>query len=144
TFHGLPSEWLWWQKLKIYPDAKYREGASMTRKRLRGAMTVGLAIAGMVAASGMASAAGDAAKGEQLYASHNCSMCHSLAGKGNTKYPLDGVGGKLSAADLPEWLVNPDAQIAKKGDKPVMKMKSYKALSADDLDSLVAYLQTLK
>ena len=116
----------------------------MTRKSLRRVVTAGLALSGLMAVSGIASAAGDAAKGEQLYASQKCSMCHSIAGKGNKKYPLDGVGGKLSAADLHEWLVNPDAQIAKKGEKPVMKMKSYKSLSADDLDSLVAYLQTLK
>ena len=115
----------------------------MTRKSLQRVVTAGLALAGLVAVGSIASAAGDAAKGEKLYASNKCSMCHSIAGKGNKKYPLDGVG-KLSAEELHEWLVNPDAQIAKKGEKPVMKMKSYKALSADDLDSLVAYLQTLK
>jgi mono/diheme cytochrome c family protein len=107
-------------------------------------VTAGLALTGLMAVSGIASAAGDAAKGEQLYTTNKCSMCHSVAGKGNKKYPLDGVGGKLSAADIKEWLVNPDAQHAKKADKPVMKMKSYKALSAQDLDDLVAYVGSLK
>jgi mono/diheme cytochrome c family protein len=116
----------------------------MTRKSLRRVVTAGLALSGLMAVTSIASAAGDAAKGEQLYTSQKCSMCHSIAGKGNKKYPLDGIGGKLNAADLHEWLVNPDAQIAKKAEKPVMKMKSYKSLSTDDLDSLVAYLQTLK
>ena len=91
----------------------------MTRKSLRRVVTAGLAFTGLLAVSGIASAAGDAAKGEQLYASQKCSMCHSIAGKGNKKYPLDGVGGKLSAADLHEWLVNPDAQAAKKGESTI-------------------------
>jgi cytochrome c2 len=116
----------------------------MIRKAIRIAIASGLSAMALVAFSAVGSAAGDAAKGEKLYTTQKCSMCHSVAGKGNKKYPLDGVGGKLSAEELHEWLVNPDAQIAKKGDKPVMKMKSYKTLSADDLDSLVAYLQTLK
>ena len=40
-------------------------------------------------------------------------MCHSVAGVGNKKFPLDGVGAKLSAADIKEWIVNPDAMQAK-------------------------------
>ena len=116
----------------------------MTRNSMRGAISGGLALAVIVAAGSIVSAAGDAAKGEQLYTTNKCSMCHSVAGKGNKKYPLDGVGGKLSAADIKEWLVNPDAQHAKKADKPAMKMKSYKTLSAQDLDDLVSYVGSLK
>jgi hypothetical protein len=84
-------------------------------------------------------------KGEELLTSEKCTMCHSVADKGNKKFPLDGVGAKLSAADLKEWLVNPDAMEAKQtGPKPVMKMKSYKSLAAADIDALVAYMGSLK
>ena len=109
-------------------------------------VTVALALA-VTTATARSTAAQDAAQikhGQEVYAAQKCQMCHAIAGKGSKSNPLDGVGGKLSAADLHEWLVNPDAQAAKKGEKPVMKMKSFKSLSADDLDSLVAYLQTLK
>ena len=116
----------------------------MTRKTMRRALTGGLALTCVVTLGGITSAAGDAAKGEQLFTSQKCTLCHSVAGKGNKKYPLDGVGGRLSADEIRGWLVNPDAEHAKKADKPVMKMKSYKTLSPDDLDSLVAYVQTLK
>jgi hypothetical protein len=71
-------------------------------------------------------------------------VCHSVAGKGNKKYPLDGAGARLSAADIREWLVNPDAQQAKKNERPLMKMKSYRSLPAEDLDALVAYVESLK
>ena len=84
-------------------------------------------------------------KGEDLFASQKCAVCHSVAGAGNKKYPLDGAGGRLSAADIKEWLTNPDAMHAKKGgDKPLMKMKSFKTLPAEDLDALVAYVGSLK
>jgi cytochrome c oxidase subunit II len=108
---------------------------------------LGLAAAGaFVAATASSAAAQDAnvQKGEALFSSQKCQMCHAVAGKGNKKYPLDGAGAKLSAADIKEWLVNPDAMIAKKGDKPVMKMKSYKTLSTEEVDALVAYVSSLK
>ena len=88
----------------------------MIRKSMRRVVVAGVTAAGILAVSGLVSAAGDAAKGEQLYASQKCSMCHSIAGKGNKKFPLDRIGGKQSAAELHEWLVNPDAQIAKRGE----------------------------
>ena len=45
-------------------------------------------------------------KGEDVYAAQKCSMCHSLDGKGQAKGPLDGIGTKLTAAEIREWIVN--------------------------------------
>ena len=89
-------------------------------------------------------AAQDAAKGEQVYAAQKCSMCHQIAGKGNKLSPLDGVG-KLSAADIKEWIVDPDAAAKKHNStkKPAMP-KTFAKLPPADVDALVAYLQTLK
>ena len=84
------------------------------------------------------------AKGEQVYAAQKCSMCHSIGDKGNKKGPLDGVGTKLTAAEIREWMVNP-AEMTKKTKsdrKPVMK--AYDKLSKEDLDAVVAYMQSLK
>ena len=50
-------------------------------------------------------------------------MCHAVAGKGNAKNPLDGVGAKLTDAQIKEWIVAP-AEAAKKANstaKPPMK-----------------------
>jgi mono/diheme cytochrome c family protein len=98
-----------------------------------------------VAFSPSAAAAQDAAKGEQVYAAQKCAMCHQIAGKGNKLSPLDGVGKKLSAAELREWIVDPDAAAKKHAStkKPAMP-KTYAKLPAADVDALVAYLQTLK
>ena len=104
----------------------------------------GLAVA-LVAGVPRAAAAQDAKHGEQVYAAQKCSVCHSIAGKGGKASPLDGVGTKLSAAEIREWIVEPVAMAKKTGStkKPVMP-KRYDKLPAADVDALVAYMQTLK
>ena len=83
------------------------------------------------------------AKGEKVFTDQKCSLCHSVAGKGNAKGALDDVGGKLSAADIRAWITDANAMTTKTGAtrKPVMKQYS---LDKDDVDALVAYLTTLK
>ncbi len=87
----------------------------------------------------------DAAKGQQVYAAQKCSVCHLVAGKGNKANPLDGVGAKLSAADIRAWIVDPVVMTAKTSStkKPPMP-KKFDKLPAADVDALVAYMQSLK
>ena len=83
------------------------------------------------------------AKGEKLFVDQKCTLCHSVAGKGNVKGPLDEVGSKDSAADIRAWVTDANAMTAKTGAtrKPAMKQFT---LDKDDVDALVAYLTTLK
>jgi len=99
-------------------------------------------------AAPFAAAAQDAAlvkKGEQVYAAQKCATCHSVAGKGKKTNPLDGVGGKLSADEIKQWILDPKgmAAKAKSTKKPPMAAK-YNGLPAADLDALVAYMASLK
>lgn len=83
-------------------------------------------------------------KGQALFTKNRCTLCHSVAGKGNAKGPLDTTGDKNTAADLRKWLTEP-AEMAKKANaarKP--PMPAYGKLPAADLDALVAYLGSLK
>src|SRR3954468_18463159 len=103
---------------------------------------------GLVAGAPRAARAQDAAqvkKGEQVYAAQKCSMCHSIAGKGGKFSALDGVGAKLSAADIHQWIVDPvgKAQKSASTKKPPMP-KKYDKLPAADIDALAAYMQSLK
>jgi mono/diheme cytochrome c family protein len=84
-------------------------------------------------------------KGAQVYTDQKCSLCHSVAGKGNAKGVLDDVGTKLTAAEIHDWIVDPVKMSAKaKAErKPPMPAK-YASLPKDDLDALVAYLSSLK
>ena len=66
---------------------------------------------GTMAAAGQDPAA--VKKGEQIYGAQKCMICHAISGKGNKNNPLDGVGAKLSAADIRQWIVNPAEMTAK-------------------------------
>ncbi len=105
-------------------------------------MIVGIALAVGFAAT---AAAQDAkiAKGEKVYADQKCSLCHSVADKGNKKGPLDSVGTKLSADDLRQWIVDAKGMTVKTKSTRKPEMRNY-TLPKEDVDALVAYMQTLK
>ena len=98
-----------------------------------------------VAALGAAPAfaQGDAAKGATVYGAQKCQMCHSIAGKGG-KLALDGVGSKLSAADIQEWITHPADAAKKHKSTAKPPMRAYASLPKADLDNLVAYMLSLK
>ena len=97
----------------------------------------------VLAAASVASAQDAKAKGEAVYAAQKCSLCHSVAGKGNPKGALDDVGSKLKADDIRAWIVDAKGMTAKSGAARKPEMQSY-TLPKEDVDSLVAYLSALK
>jgi mono/diheme cytochrome c family protein len=116
-------------------------GTGKTRRALTLAVAFGFGLP-------LAAAAQDAGlvkKGQELYTAQKCQVCHAIAGAGNKANPLDGVGTKLSAADIRAWIVSPTEMTAKtKSDnKPPMPARWGK-LPAADIDALVAYMQSLK
>ena len=98
-------------------------------------LSVGLAVS--------AAAQESKAAGEKVYAEQKCSVCHSIAGKGNTKGALDEVGSKLTSDEIRAWLTDAKGMTekTKAARKPVMKAYT---LSKEDVDALVAYLSALK
>jgi|SRR6476659_3776099 cytochrome c553 len=107
-----------------------------------------LVVAGVVLLSAAAISALDPKQveaGKQLFSSKQCVKCHQIEGRGNKVNKLDGVASKVSADDMKKWLTNPKEMEAKLDHKPKITMSSKKApLTAAEVDSLVAYLQTLK
>ena len=84
-------------------------------------MFIAVAIIGVAAAA--YAAPPDAAQGEKVFAEQKCGLCHSIAGKGNPKGPLDEAVGKLSAADMRAWITDANGMTAKTKStrKPAMK-----------------------
>jgi len=121
-----------------------RQAAAGVQEALMRAVMIAVFASAVMLAPHVASAQ-DAAKGQQLYAAQKCSMCHQVAGKGNKLSVLDGVGAKLTADQIKEWLVDPAAaaEKAKSTKKPLMP-KTYAKLPPADIDALVAYMQSLK
>ena len=107
----------------------------------------------MVAALGVTLVAAPAAlaqnkaqtdRGANVYADSKCSVCHSIGEQGNKKGPLDDVGSKLKADEIRQWIVTPKEMTEKTKAERKPVMKAYANLPGQDLDALVAYLQTLK
>ena len=120
----------------------------MQRVTFAGALSIAALAVVFVAGVPRSAHSQDAAavkKGQEVYTAQKCSMCHSVAGKGGKSSPLDGVGKKLSAADIKEWIVDPPAAAKKANStkKPPMP-KKYHTLPAADIDALVAYMASLK
>jgi mono/diheme cytochrome c family protein len=101
------------------------------------------AMALCVCAAGTAMAQDAKAKGEQVFTDQKCSLCHSIAGKGNAKGSLDDVGTKDSADDIRQWLVDTKSMTAKTKATRKPEMKVY-SLPKEDVDALVVYLSSLK
>jgi mono/diheme cytochrome c family protein len=83
------------------------------------------------------------AVGQAVYAAQKCALCHSIAGKGQAKGPLDDVGTRMSADDIRAWIVDAKGMTLKSKAPRKPEMKSY-SLPKGDVDALVAYLATLK
>jgi mono/diheme cytochrome c family protein len=114
-----------------------------TGRMLLIAMT--LAVGAAVPLSAAAQDDAKVKKGQEVYTAQKCQVCHAIAGKGSKQNPLDGVGAKLSADEIRSWITNPAeaAAKAKSTKKPPMPNK-YSKLPAEDIDALVAYMQSLK
>jgi mono/diheme cytochrome c family protein len=84
-------------------------------------------------------------RGKQVYAREKCATCHQIARQGNSRFPLDGVGTRLSADDLRRWITDTAKMEDALPRMPAVRMSARKyRLSPADLDALVAYLGTLK
>jgi len=87
---------------------------------------------------------------KKLYMTYKCDKCHTIAGRG-TKKPdgaLDDIGTKLSVADIKKWLTAPAEMEAKlkkppKGTDAMSNALKTKGIEPDEVDALVAYMQTL-
>jgi mono/diheme cytochrome c family protein len=105
---------------------------------------IGLTIA-LAGANLAAQDAKQIADGKKVYGSKKCSECHSIAGKGETISKLDGVGSKLSEADIRLWLTSTAEMEKKLEKKPKVKMSSKKVKLTDpEIDALTAYMLSLK
>ena len=83
------------------------------------------------------------ALGEKVFVDQKCTLCHSVAGRGNVKGPLDDVGSRLSPAEIRAWITDPKDMTAKTSATRKPEMKAY-ILPKVELDLVVAYLSAMK
>ena len=99
---------------------------------------------GFTAVPAFAQDADPIAVGQKVYAAQKCSVCHAVAGVGNKRGSLDTVGSKLSADEIRQWIVSAPEMAAKTNAARKPVMKAYPNIPKSDLDTLVAYMASLK
>ena len=83
--------------------------------------------------------------GRKVYEREKCATCHQIAGRGNSRFPLDGVGRKLTSEQLRRWITDTAKMEDALPRLPVVRMSATKyRLAPKDLDALVLYLGTLR
>jgi cytochrome c5 len=80
-------------------------------------------------------------QGRKIFQEQSCTMCHSIAGEGNPRNPLDKTGDRRTDEDLRNLITGADA-LQDLLPVSVRRIKQkYKALSDDELDALIRYLR---
>jgi mono/diheme cytochrome c family protein len=84
------------------------------------------------------------ARGREVYGTITCAACHAVAGVGNPRNPLDGVGLRLSPERILQLTIAAPEVVAELPAGVVGVKQGYAQLPAADLDALVAYLASLR
>jgi mono/diheme cytochrome c family protein len=94
----------------------------------------------------LAAAPSAAPSGEQLFSEANprCTVCHSVAGRGNPNGPaLDGAGSRLTRDEIKAWIRTPVEMARRRGSTRKPSMVPYPEFSDDELDALAGYVAGL-
>jgi len=83
------------------------------------------------------------ATGRRVFETQGCMRCHSIAGKGNPRNPLDEVGKHLTAKAIRQWILAADELKAQLSTPTFLAKQAYRKLPEEDMDALVIYLQSL-
>lgn len=89
-------------------------------------------------------APGQVARGQAVFARNNCTGCHSVAGNGSPRSPLDDVGSRLDRDELHDWVVAGDSVRAALPPRAISAKQRHAELPAADMDALLDYLASLR
>ncbi len=83
-------------------------------------------------------------KGQAVYDENGCARCHSVAGKGSPRSPLDGVGSRLSRAETHDWVTGAESVQEELSPRAVNAKQRYTKLVEEQMAALLDYLGSLK
>lgn len=78
--------------------------------------------------------------GATVYHDQRCSACHALAGTGNPRYPLDGVGNRRDAGELRDWIVGTGTAAASLPGPVLRRKERYREMPPDEMAALIEFL----
>jgi mono/diheme cytochrome c family protein len=98
-------------------------------------------------ATAATAAAGDRAariaRGRAVFEAQDCMRCHSVAGQGSRRSPLDDVAEHLDAAAVRDWILGTEAVADELSASALRAKRAYQALPDSDIEAMVEYLLSL-
>lgn len=86
----------------------------------------------------------EAERGRAVYTEQGCSSCHSIAGRGNPRHVLDGVGARREPGELREWATGTGNATRELSSAVLRQKAKYRELPENDLKALTHYLASLR
>lgn len=96
------------------------------------------------APSGAGAAPAALARGRAVLEAQGCLRCHSVAGQGSPRLPLDGVGARRDRAALEAWTLALPTVADQLPARARNSKEDYRALPRQELDELLDYLESLR
>ncbi|MBE5315451.1 MAG: cytochrome c [Xanthomonadales bacterium] len=84
------------------------------------------------------------ARGRAVLEANDCLMCHSIAGEGSPRSPLDGVGSRLSETEILHFAIADESVQDDLSPRAIKAKRDYAELPQEDLQAMTAYLASLK
>lgn len=100
--------------------------------------------AGEAKADAAGTAAASIARGRAVFEAQDCMRCHSVAGEGSPRSPLDGIGAELERDKLRAFAIGADSVKDELSPRILAAKRNYQSLPAEELEALVDYLASLR
>ncbi len=84
------------------------------------------------------------AAGRATFAANGCARCHAIAGQGNPRSPLDGIGARRDRAQLRAAVLGQGSDQTDLPTRVRAAKQAYAALPASELEALLDYLASLR
>jgi cytochrome c5 len=85
----------------------------------------------------------DSLAGLRVFRASGCERCHSVAGAGSPRYPLDGVGARRSPDELRAWTVGAETVQDSLSPSALRAKQRYQRLPAEEMRALLSFMAGL-
>ena len=83
-------------------------------------------------------------RGREVFEEQRCSSCHSIAGTGNPRNPLDGIGARLRVEEYRPWITGTGFAADLLAPSVAKRKQRYLSIPPEDQDALIEYLASLR
>lgn len=80
--------------------------------------------------------------GQSIFETQHCGTCHSFAGAGNPRLPLDGIGQKMTDEEIQDWITGSGPATNKLSALIMKRKQGYREMPEEQMRLLIAYLRS--